>query len=99
MQKKYSAKTSMAWKRKTYDMICEYVNVAEKIVVDSKQVRLLQFYKLSKHRNASDAVRNISDTMGPSTVSYDAAKVWFSKFNNGDFDLATNQDLVGGCSG
>ncbi|EYC00698.1 hypothetical protein Y032_0113g356 [Ancylostoma ceylanicum] len=36
---------------------------------------------------AEEIVLDSNDAMGPSTVSYDAAKVWFRKFKNGDFDM------------
>ena len=62
--------------------------MAEEIVLDSKQVRLLLLYEFrKKNSSARDATKNICDAMAPSTVSYDTAKVWFRKFKNGDFDL------------
>ncbi|VDO90894.1 unnamed protein product [Heligmosomoides polygyrus] len=59
--------------------------MAESIVVNCKQVRLLLLYELEKRCNAKVAVDNISGTMSPTTLSHYTAKVWFRKFKNGDF--------------
>ncbi|VDO86376.1 unnamed protein product [Heligmosomoides polygyrus] len=52
-----------------------------------KQVPLLLLYEFRTYTDASEMVMNICDAMDPSTVSYDAAKVCFSKSINEDFDL------------
>ncbi|VDP00691.1 unnamed protein product [Heligmosomoides polygyrus] len=68
--------------------------MTEKMVLDCKQVRLLLLYEFKKQSSTRVVMDHICGTMGPTTVSYDTAKVWFRKFKNGDF-CSEDQPLSG----
>ncbi|VDO79647.1 unnamed protein product [Heligmosomoides polygyrus] len=82
---------SLKWKVKSEKVaICALfspLSKTEEIVLDCKHVRLLLLYEFKKQSSAGVAADNICGTVGPVTVSYNTAKVWFRKFNNGDFCL------------
>ncbi|VDP21400.1 unnamed protein product [Heligmosomoides polygyrus] len=59
----------------------------EKFVLDCKQIRLLLPYEFKKQSSARVAEDYICGTVGPTTVSYDTAEVWFLEFNSGDVCL------------
>ncbi|VDL71403.1 unnamed protein product [Nippostrongylus brasiliensis] len=68
--------------------------MTEQIILDGKQLRLRLLYEFRKHVNARDAAKNICEAMGPSTVSYDTAKVWSRKFKNDTFDKRPGRRIV-----
>lgn len=52
-----------------------------------EQVRLLLLYEFRLGHTAADATRNICDKMDQSIVSYHAARNWFQKFKDGDYNI------------